>query len=145
MFASVPKFVLGVPYRGVPYDVCMKNGATARDDGPRREPDYRFTLANERTFLAWIRTCLALLAAGVALDQFAPDLGSRTFRDITGIVLALLAGGTALGGFSRWVSTQKAIARDESLRPGSLPGILAIGLALVTIAVIGVLARDLSR
>lgn len=25
------------------------------------EPDYRLTLANERTFLAWIRTALAIL------------------------------------------------------------------------------------
>jgi putative membrane protein len=35
------------------------------------EPDYRFTLANERTFLAWIRTALALLAGGVLLHQRA--------------------------------------------------------------------------
>jgi putative membrane protein len=34
-----------------------------------QEPDYRFSLANERTFLAWIRTALAILASGVALDQ----------------------------------------------------------------------------
>lgn len=27
-----------------------------------RDPDYRFSLANERTFLAWIRTALALLS-----------------------------------------------------------------------------------
>ena len=32
------------------------------DDG--EEPDYRFTLANERTFLAWVRTALGLLAGG---------------------------------------------------------------------------------
>ena len=110
-----------------------------------REPDYRFTLANERTFLAWIRTCLALLAAGVALDQFAPDLGSRGFRDLTGIALALLAGGTALGGLWRWVSTQKAIARGGRLQRGSLPAVLAVGLAVVTAVVIGVLVHDLSR
>lgn len=115
------------------------------DKNTGRGPDYRFTLANERTFLAWMRTCLALLAAGVALDQFAPDLGSRAFRDVAGIVLALLAAGTALGGLWRWISTQKVIALGENLRPGSLPGILAIGLALVTLAVIGVLARDLGR
>jgi putative membrane protein len=37
-------------------------------------PDYRFSLANERTFLAWIRTSLGFLAGGVGLDQLAPDL-----------------------------------------------------------------------
>jgi putative membrane protein len=115
------------------------------DQDSGQEPDYRFTLANERTFLAWIRTGLALLAAGVALDQFAPDLGSRTFREVTGIVLALLAAGTALGGLRRWASTQRAMTHGRNLRRGSLPGILAIGLALVTVAVIGVLARDVSQ
>ena len=42
-------------------------GPSWRRDG--QEPDYRFSLANERTFLAWIRTALALLAGGVLLDQ----------------------------------------------------------------------------
>lgn len=32
------------------------------------DPDPRFSLANERTLLAWIRTSLAFLALGVALD-----------------------------------------------------------------------------
>ena len=40
-----------------------------------QEPDYRFTLANERTFLAWLRTALSLLAAGVLLVQFATRFG----------------------------------------------------------------------
>jgi putative membrane protein len=40
------------------------------------EPDYRFTLANERTFLAWIRTSLALLAGGVAVVQLVPGFTS---------------------------------------------------------------------
>jgi putative membrane protein len=119
--------------------------ATIHDETAHREPDYRFTLANERTFLAWIRTCLALLAAGVALDQFAPDLGSRSFRDLTGIGLALLAGGTALGGLWRWVWTQKTIARGGDLRRGSLPAVLAIGLVVVAFVVIGVLVQDLSQ
>ncbi len=35
-----------------------------------KKPDYRFTLANERTFLAWIRTALALMAGAVGVDQF---------------------------------------------------------------------------
>ena len=39
--------------------------------------DYRFILANERTFLAWMRTALGLVAGGVALDQFV-NIGSRS-------------------------------------------------------------------
>jgi putative membrane protein len=117
----------------------------SEDEVSDREPDYRFTLANERTFLAWIRTCLALLAGGVALEQFAPDLGSRTFRDLTGIGLALLAGGAALGGLWRWLWTQRAITRGGRLRRGSLPAVLAVGLALVTAGVVVVLVRDLGR
>ena len=35
-----------------------------------KTPDYRFTLANERTFLAWIRTALALMAGAVAHAPF---------------------------------------------------------------------------
>ncbi|WP_332600534.1 MULTISPECIES: YidH family protein [Citrobacter] len=42
-------------------------------------PDYRFSLANERTFLAWIRTALGFLAAGVGLDQLAPDFAMPSF------------------------------------------------------------------
>ena len=40
-------------------------------------PDYRFSLANERTFLAWIRTALGFLAAGVALISSPPILPLR--------------------------------------------------------------------
>lgn len=40
------------------------------------EPDVRFTLANERTFLAWIRTSLAFLAVAVAVDTL--DVGGGT-------------------------------------------------------------------
>ena len=48
------------------------------------DPDYRFTLANERTFLAWIRTALALLAGGVLLHQFASTLEPRVVLAIAG-------------------------------------------------------------
>ncbi|MDP1217197.1 YidH family protein, partial [Klebsiella pneumoniae] len=44
-------------------------------------PDYRFSLANERTFLAWIRTALGFLAAGVGLDQLAPDFATPLIRE----------------------------------------------------------------
>ena len=52
-----------------------------------REPDYRFSLANERTFLAWIRTALSLLAGGVLLEQFATRLEPRFV--VVGLAIAL--------------------------------------------------------
>lgn len=56
-------------------------------------PDYRFSLANERTFLAWIRTALGFLAAGVGLDQLAPDFATPLIREILALLLCLFAGG----------------------------------------------------
>ena len=44
------------------------------------EPDARYSLANERTFLAWIRTALAVLAAGVALDALDLSLAPGSSR-----------------------------------------------------------------
>ena len=42
------------------------------DPGEGREPDPRFTFANERTFLAWSRTALALVVAGLGIVQLLP-------------------------------------------------------------------------
>ena len=58
------------------------------------EPDYRFTLANERTFLAWERTALALLAAAVAVAQLVPELTIPGARQVLGVLLAVLATAT---------------------------------------------------
>ncbi len=110
-----------------------------------QEPDYRFTLANERTFLAWMRTSLALLAGAVAVVQFAPDLGSAWFRESCAVVLALLAAGTAAGGLLRWRATQRAMERGERLSRGGLPVATAIGLALVAAAALVTVVVDLTR
>jgi len=58
------------------------------DEDGAGDPDYRFTLANERTFLAWIRTALALIAGGVAVVQLVPDFGFPGSRRIVGALLA---------------------------------------------------------
>ena len=52
-----------------------------------REPDYRFTLANERTFLAWIRPSLALVAGGVSVIRLLPGLGPAWSRLPLGLLL----------------------------------------------------------
>lgn len=78
-------------------------------------PDYRFSLANERTFLAWIRTALGFLAAGVGLDQLAPDFATPLIRELLALLLCLFAGGLAIYGYMRWLRNEKAMRLKEDL------------------------------
>jgi putative membrane protein len=79
------------------------------------EPDYRFTLANERTFLAWQRTALGLLAASVAVIQFVPELSVPGARHVLGLMLGALSIGTAIVGVRRWTLSDRALLRGEPL------------------------------
>jgi putative membrane protein len=98
-------------------------------------PDYRFSLANERTFLAWIRTALALVAGGIAVDQFLTGL-SRGVR--TAIALALLAGGAlcAVRAVNHWVRCERAMRRGEDLPASRFPALLSVATALASVLVI---------
>lgn len=78
-------------------------------------PDYRFSLANERTFLAWIRTSLAFLAAAIGLDQLAPNLATPVMREFISLVLCLFAALLALYAYIRWVSNEKAMRFNVDL------------------------------
>lgn len=95
------------------------------------EPDYRFTLANERTLLAWLRTALSLLAAGVALDQLVPEFAVPGARTATGVALGLLSVLAAVGGLLRWRRVQQAMRHDEPLPPVRSVVVLAAGLAVI--------------
>jgi putative membrane protein len=95
------------------------------------EPDPRFTLANERTFLAWIRTSLALLAGGVAVEAFMADLFAPELRKTVAVlllVLALLIGG---GSFFRWLNVERSMRRKDPLPLPWIAPVLAIGGGLV--------------
>lgn len=95
------------------------------------EPDPRFSLANERTFLAWIRTSLALLAAGVALEALRLPIepGFRAAAAIVFTALGLLA---AVHAWVGWVRTEASL-RDNRALPGP-----ALGIALVAGIIVAV-------
>lgn len=98
------------------------------------EPDPRFTFANERTFLAWLRTSLALVVAGVAVDVLAEsgDVDAGGYRPLAAalIVLGMAASVTAL---VRWMANERAMRRQEPL-PGLGPGtVLAAGIAVIAL------------
>lgn len=100
---------------------------------PEFEPDYRFTLANERTFLAWLRTALALLAAAVAVVQLVPEFAFPGARHIVGGLLAALAVVTAVAGLRRWELVNYAIRRGLPLPRHQTPRVLAAGLVLIAL------------
>ncbi|WP_428240499.1 YidH family protein [Gynuella sp.] len=102
-------------------------------------PDYRFTLANERTFLAWIRTAIALLAAAVALDQLAPNLAVPWVRNLISLALCIFSGLSAGHAYLRWANNEKAIRLKQNLPYSPLLRILSIFLVLMAGIILGLL------
>ena len=103
--------------------------------GVGTEPDPRFSMANERTFLAWVRTALALLAVGVALESLplpvVPAL--RTTAAVVFVVLGVLAPVQAWRG---WAATERAVRRREPLPAPALAGPMALGAAVAGLLVL---------
>ena len=107
-------------------------------------PDYRFSLANERTFLAWLRTGLALIAGGLAAAQFLPPLPLAHLREVIAVALLLLGGAVAIRAVDHWARTERAIRLGEELPTSRFPAVLAIAVAVgALLLMIAVLVRGL--
>ncbi|MFF5171386.1 YidH family protein [Micromonospora sp. NPDC000089] len=110
------------------------------------QPDYRFSLANERTFLAWLRTGLALIAGGLAAAQFLPPLPLRHLREVIAVALLLLGGTVAIRAVDHWARTERAIRLGDELPVSRFPAVLALLVALgAVLLVIAVVARAAGR
>jgi putative membrane protein len=124
-----------------------------RRDGRRREaqeaesgdePDPRFTFANERTFLAWNRTALALIAGGLAVAQFF-EAGSRFARLAIAAPLVLLGAALAITSHGRWRANQRALRLGDPLPESGLPRVLGTGVAAVGLLTAVIVAVELIR
>ena len=101
--------------------------------GVGAKPDPRFSFANERTTLAWLRTALALIAAGVSVDVFLDDLTS-VLRKGVAVGLLLLGVACSVGAFVRWARNERAL-RDRQPLPGSGLALL-LGYALAAVGIV---------
>jgi putative membrane protein len=102
--------------------------------GEGSEPDARFTFANERTFLAWNRTALALVVAGLAIAQLLPPFPGVPFgRHLLAVPLITLGALLAVSAYLEWRRNQRALGRGQPLPRSPLPRILATSIAVMAV------------
>lgn len=125
-------------------------GHAGREWRPRvlrdgQEPDPRFTLANERTFLAWIRTSLGLTAGAVALEAFAGDGIPVSVRTPLACVLLVLSALLAIVAFRRWIRIESAMRHRQPLPIPQASILLVLGIAIGAVfLIVAILGRILA-
>ncbi|WP_072803962.1 YidH family protein [Rhodococcoides yunnanense] len=113
-------------------------------DDPISRPDERFTLASERTFLAWMRTALGLLAGGIAIVHLVPGFSTGWVRTALGLILILMAGAAAVIGLRRWLQVRHALERGAPMPEAKELWIFAVGIGAIAVlaAVVTVLGTE---
>lgn len=110
------------------------------DEG--EDPDYRFSLANERTFLAWVRTVLALLAGSVAIGSLLPEFRDKWIGTAIGIGLALCAFCLSLLIYRQWAANERAMRNSQPLPHPAHLRVFAALLSTAAVAVLIIVAVD---
>jgi putative membrane protein len=108
------------------------------------DPDPRFSYANERTFLAWCRTALALMTAGLAITQLLPEFDFPGGRRLIGI--PLIAAGTVLAGGSllQWFRAERAMRLGQPVpRSPLVPGAATVVAVTAAVALVLVVIDSL--
>lgn len=103
------------------------------DDADGVEPDVRFSFANERTFLAWIRTALGLVTAGLAITQLLPPFDFPGGRRLIGLPLIALGVVVAVFSLSNWRANERAMRLQRSMPRSLLPAVAAVVVSIVAI------------
>ena len=103
------------------------------------DPDPRFSLANERTFLAWIRTGLGLIALGVGVATFVSTQMPKGVSILVAAGLVLLGGLICGAAWFRWLRVERSMRLGRGIPPSRMAPVLAFGMAvLAVLSVIGV-------
>jgi putative membrane protein len=110
-------------------------GSAGDGTGPDgTEPDPRFTFANERTFLAWSRTALALVVAGLGVVQLLPPFpGVPWGRHVLGVPLIVFGAVVAVAAYGEWGRSQRALRHGRPLPRSVMPRLLATVITVIAV------------
>lgn len=97
------------------------------------EPDPRFSYANERTFLAWNRTALALISVGLVVSNLLPPFDLPVGRRVIALPLIVLGGLSSIWSIRQWADNERAMRTDTPLPASRLPAVLALVIGLVAV------------
>ncbi|WP_080758153.1 YidH family protein [Comamonas testosteroni] len=107
-----------------------------------QEPDYRFSMANERTFLAWIRTALALLAAAIVLDQFSVMQPQQIYTSYLAFFSSAAAAAICPMAFLRWKANEIAMRNNQALPSSSFILFISVSFAIAAATVVMLLIKN---
>ena len=96
------------------------------------DPDPRFTLANERTFLAWLTTALGLLGIGLAVGVIIP--GEPVVLKVVAALWIALSVVVTVRALVRWFVVERAMRQGEGLPLSRSILWVAVGVGVLSVA-----------
>lgn len=105
--------------------------------GVGTDPDPRFSMANERTALAWVRTGLALIAGGIALGSVSAITELPKFLDVVAILACLFGGVIAVNALFGWQRNERALRLGTPLPPPTALKWLVAGVVVAAAILVG--------
>lgn len=97
---------------------------------PPGHADYRFLLANERTFLAYVRTAVALHVAGFGILQFLTH-SQGGVREVFGVGMVAAGSFVGVSGYRRFRTNEVTIRADGDMHTARSPAVVALAVSVL--------------